>query len=190
MTKKILTATGFLMPESTLFELYTDQASQFEEFVGRDNNYAVKTLTKYFCDNKISVSAQANSLYRAYQSDSSYANFIAMVDFMAGVFGQVSCASFLEWQAYNRHLSGMSLMLCRDLALGNLDRFHQYNNLAGLNRFVLNEAITKDQGGKRHKAMLEGVSPANLSWIRVLEPLMDQRSCFVTVFKYFFVNNL
>lgn len=189
MIKKILTASGFLMPESNLFELYDDKSSQFEDFVGRDNQYALKTLTKYYSDNKISVSMQADSLYQRYKNENSYTNFIAMVDFMADVFSRVDCAVFMEWQAYNRHISPVTLMLCRDLVIGNFDHFHKYDNITAMSRFVMNEAITKDEGARRHKAIVSGLRNCDISWLKVLEPLMGNKANFVTVFKYFFVNS-
>ncbi len=189
MSKKILTTTGFLLPDNESYKVFEDQSSQFDNFLGRNNDYSVKQLTKYFIENKISVSEQADSLYSRYQSDQSYDNFIAMVDFMAEILGRVDCLTFMEWQAYNRHIPAMSLMLCRDLITGNHNFANKYDNLTRLSRFVTNVTITKEEGLKRFKTMTDGVGLDSVSWIKTLEPLMGNKRNFLSVFRYIFVSN-
>lgn len=190
MTKKILTTTGFLLPDNESYKVFEEQSSQLDNFIGRNNDYAIKSLSNYFIENKISVSEQADVLYSRYQSDQSYNNFIAMVDFMADVLGRVDCATFMEWQAYNRHMPAMSLMLCRDLITRNHSNSNKYNNLTRLSRFVMNVTITKDEGLKRFKTMTEGVDIKSISWVYALEPLMANKGNFLSVFRYLFVSNI
>ena len=190
MSKKILTTTGFLLPENESYKVFEEQSSQFDNFIGRNNDYSVKQLTRYFIENKISVSEQADALYARYQSEQSYDNFIAMVDFMAEILGRVECLTFMEWQAYNRHIPAMSLMLCRDLITLNHNFANKYDNLTRLSRFVTNVTITKEEGLRRFKAMTDGVELSSVSWIRTLEPLMGNKGNFLSVFRYIFVSNI
>lgn len=190
MTKKILTTTGFLLPENESYKVFEDQSSGFDNFMGRNNDYSIKQLSKYFIENKISLSEQADVLYSRYQSEQSYNNFIAMVDFMADVLGRVECLTFMEWQAYNRHMSTMSLMLCRDLITRELNHASKYDNLTRLSRFVTNVTITKEEGLQRFKTMTAGVDPARINWVNSLEPLMENKGSFLSVFRYIFVSNI
>lgn len=190
MSKKILTTTGFLLPENESYKVFEEQSSQFDNFMGRNNDYSIKQLSKYFVENKISLSEQADVLYARYQSEQSYDNFIAMVDFMADILGRVECLTFMEWQAYNRHIPSMSLMLCRDLITGNHNYANKYDNLTRLSRFVTNVTITKEEGLKRFKTMTEGVDLGTVTWIRALEPLMGNKGNFLSVFRYIFVSNI
>jgi hypothetical protein len=188
VTKKILTTTGLLMPPNNLFEVYQEKLSQFDSFIGRDNNFTLNNIASYYRTNHVSFSPQADALYIKYQADKSFESFVAMVDFMAEVLSQVECKTFMEWQAYNRHTSVVTMSLCRDLLTGKLERFHQYDNLTPHSRFVMNQAITKEVGKQRHTLLMQGVNPGEVSWVHLLTPLMKDRGNFLVMFKYFFVN--
>lgn len=189
MTKKILTTTGLVLPDSELFEMYQDKQSSFDSFVGRANNYTLNTLAAYYSTNKVSYSPQADMVYARYQSDKSHANFVAMVDFMANVLSSVDCKTFMEWQAYNRHTPVITMSLCKDLLTGNIGQFDKYDNLTPYSRFIMNESITKELGKRRHDILMQGVNPVDVSWVNVLTPLMGKKDSFSTTFKYFFVNS-
>lgn len=189
MSSKILTTTGFLLPQSDLFEVFRSTSSEFEQFLGRDNNYDLKTLATYYSDNSISHSPHADALYKKYYAEPNFDNFIALVDFTAAVLQGMDCITFMEAQAYNRHAAPISLMLCRDLLQGTTERFYQYDQLSARTRFVLNAAITKTAAQQRYATLVKGIPSGQISWVTVLEPLLQNRPTFVTLFRYLFVSS-
>lgn len=189
MTRKILTTTGFLLPPNDLFEVYKSNTTQFDAFVGRDNNYDFKHLSQYYVDNAILHSPHAMGLYTKYRADSSYNNFIDLVDFTAMALQGVDCRTFVEWQAYSRHTPDITLMLLKDLLGKRLTNLHQYSHLSAQTRFVLNTSITKDAALRRYQNVIDKVPANQMSWVNVLEPLMQDKSMFVTLFRYLFVSS-
>lgn len=189
MTKRILTVSGFLLPDNHLFEVYKEKPSPFDNLIGRDNNYQLKTLSSYYLNNNISHSPQADLLYERYRRNKTFDSFIDMVDFTSDVLSLTDCKSFMDWQAYNRHTPVITMALCRDLLTNNTAKLHQYDNLTPSSRFMVDQSITKEVGHNRYKTMMNGVHPTQVSWDNVLSPLMTDKSGFSTVFKYLFVNN-
>lgn len=189
MARKILTTTGFLLPPNDLFEVYKSTTTQFDAFVGRDNNFDFKYLSAYYADNGILHSPHAMGLYNRYRADPSYAHFIDLVDFTATALHGVDCKTFMEWQAYSRHTPDITLMLCKDLLNKRFTNLHQYSHLSAQTRFVMNTSITKDAALRRYESLIQGVPVAQLSWVGVLEPLMQDKSMFVTLFRYLFVSS-
>lgn len=189
MPNRILTTSGFLLPENHLFEVFKEKPSAFDSFVGRDNNYQLKTLANYYLNNNISYSPQADLLYDNYRKEKTFDNFIGMVDFTSDVLSLVDCKTFMDWQAYNRHAPVITMQLCRDLLIGDTSKLHQYDNLTPSSRFIIDQAISKEVGNNRHKLMTKGVIESKMSWVNILSPLMTNKSEFSTVFKYLFVNS-
>lgn len=189
MANRILTTSGFLLPENHLFEVYKERPSAFDSFIGRDNNYQLKTLADYYLSNNISHSPQADLLYDNYRKNKTFENFICMVDFTSDVLSLVDCKSFMDWQAYNRHAPFATMGLCRDLLVGDMSKLHWYDNLMPSSRFIIDQAISKEAGYTRYKNMTKDVSPGQMSWVNVLSPLMSSKNEFSTIFKYFFVNS-
>lgn len=189
MTKQILTTSGLLLPENSLFEVYDEKPSAFDSFVGRHNNYLLTTLSSYYLHNSVSYSPQASLLYEAYRRDKSFESFTKMVDFTSDVLALVECKAFMDLQAYNKHTPVITMALLRDLLTAQTERLHQYDNLTPSSRFIIDQAITKETGSTRYKVMMKGVQPSEVSWVNMLAPLMCDKSKFSIVFKYFFVNS-
>lgn len=189
IARKVLTATGFLMPAGSNFEVFELKEGALDALINRGGDYGSQALEEYWRDNRISHSPTANELYRDYTQKPSFDHFVAMVDYVGDVLGQTSMQEFMEWQAYNRHLSSTSLMLCRDLILTQLAGNTRYESVPPRSRFVMQQTITKQEGAERLRYILDGASPTQ-SWVGALAPLMQEHASFAMLFRYFFVSKL
>lgn len=190
MTKTILTTTGFIMPESTLYSVFEKKHYELDDFIGRENHLSYNTRLDYFTFNKVQFSPPANEIYRNYTLNRNFKNFMAMVDFSAEILSQVDVKGFLKLQATNRYCSKLTIMFLRDLLEGKLSATHMYDSVPADCRFVTNDTLTKHDELVRINRLL-GLDNTDISysnWPSVLCPLMEDEGSFVTFFRYLFVD--
>lgn len=190
MSNRILTTTGFLLPDAgKLYEVFESKNYQLKDFINDRSDYTDNKLKDYFSDNKISFSPAANLLYRNYLSETDYKSFIKLVDFAAEVLGKVPLSTFLEWQAHNKHIAKISIKILQELITHKLDNHLPYELVSGSARFVMSGYLTKEDCNKNMKLLTLKQSGCR-NWIDALSPLMENKTSFCFLFKYMFVDNI
>lgn len=188
MTKTVLTVTGFIIPETPTFIPYVKKDDYLDDLVGRVSNFAHKSKLAYFSANNVHYSPSANEIHSNYMADPSLLNFMAMIDFASAVLSRTDIKTFMQLQAGNRYLSKFSMMMCRDLILGNLAGKYEYDSLPSDSRFVLEDMLTNHEGISRYAKITAGaIKLDRLNWVTVLLPLVNEKVSFVSLFKYLFV---
>lgn len=187
----ILTTSGFVLPltahHTPVDQSKLDVVSIFARSspLPFDNNLA--EFTKDVLEHQ---SHSANDAYRNYEADKSFENYMVMVDITCEVLSGMSVEEFFKFQAVNRYLSTVSFRFCLDLYASKLhSNYRDYLVMPLSARFQDPALTTPATLQERQVAIkrLNGLSK-NLTWERVLPPLINDKKAFVSFFRYLFVD--
>ena len=188
----VYTISGFILPLTPYHAPYNEVNGLSESLFSKA--FAATSdqmLRKFFKSNNIFVSDTARKLYDDYAHTPSTDNFMKIVDMVAETLREVTPVQFFCWQASSKHISNISLMMCKDLlSMEFLHTHTSYAVISANSRFCLNNSITTQQAATTNadfQNLLTRSSSSN-SWTALLAPLMGNRAAFLTFFRHIFVD--
>lgn len=187
----ILTTSGFILPESSHFEVLTKEklgeTSVFKRSALTTSNSVMAELVT---TNQIHHSPAANEAYLKFEASGKFEDFMRMVDIASEVLASVDFNKFFELQANNRHLSHFSFKLCVDLVSGEfLTKFHEHSIIPPNIRFCADNGFSASQFASNVKTLSKSTSYCSNTWEKLLASLSNDRAAFSTFFKYVFVDS-
>lgn len=201
MAEMILTTSGFALPANQYYTPFTEDVDVADDIINIRRLASVSDgLTDYFKVNHVNNSSLASILYRKYQKDPSFDNFMEIVDFVTSILRSVSVLDFVEAQIRNPHVPPTSITFLEDLVTGKFDKYQAYNQLPSSFRFVPNTGLTESAAARLTESFAKrgrdavasngyrhSVEPAT-TWVKMFEKLMLDKGDFVAFFRYVFVH--
>lgn len=191
MTNKILTTSGFILPNNPHYTPFKKSDNPGEDILNRNLvTSRNSSVLDFFGNNEVCVSYAVNNLYKSYLADPSYDNFIKLVDIACEIIKDVDLKTFIQWQVYGMNNTNISLSFCKDLIDGTLvTSYNSYNVIPSGSRFVVNNNRTKQEADKAIRDIEKNYYSYNsINWNNLISGFMDNRNLFITFYKYIFTD--
>lgn len=194
----ILTTSGFILPENNLYGILTEEevadVSIFNRTAFVNINSALADLIKpngnAITPNRICHSIVANKAYKQYEASGSFEDYMSLVDIASEILPKVNYDTFFEIQAHNRNMSPFSFNMCVDLFGGKfLVDYVKYNTMPFNVRFSLDNGLTSNDIIKNINRLKFVKTNMCNTWEKLLTNITNDRTAFVTFFKYVFVDS-
>lgn len=188
----VYTTSGFLLPKTDLYDVYEKSIEPLQQLFSVNVIASSEmAISDFYKNNEVYTSLQANRLYMEYVKDpKNFDSFMALVNFATEIFASMTCREFFETQYSSMHISPMSLMLCKDILIKSLSNYQQYAVISPNTRFMIDNKMTATKANLLKRQVFTEVDAAryNLSWGKVLTPMIEAEGPFVTMFKHIFVD--
>lgn len=191
MTNKILTTSGFILPDNPHYTPFKKSDNPGEDILNRNLvTSRNSSVLDFFSNNEVCVSYPINNLYKSYLADPSYDSFIKLVDIVCEIVKDVDLKTFLQWQVYGMNNTNISLAFCKDIICGTLiSSYNSYNVIPSGSRFVVSNNRTKQEADIVMREIEKNFNGYNqVNWNTLLGDYMSDRNLFMTFFKYVFTD--
>ncbi len=186
----IIAASGFMIPENSLFKPFTPEEtisdSIFNRSIVASND---STIIEFYKNKNVYRSDTINKLLDAYHNKPDFENYIALINVAIEIFKEIDFSSFFKLQATNTSLSNISHKFCLDCINGKF--FSNYRDYAIVPfniRFVNNNALTTDKVKENIREFEKQTYYVN-NWETFITELAGvNRDTFITFFKYIFAD--
>lgn len=186
----IIAASGFMLPENSLFKPFTPEEtisdSIFNRSIVASND---STIIEFYKNKNVYRSDTINKLLDAYYNKPDFENYIALINVAIEIFKEIDFSSFFKLQATNTSLSNISHKFCLDCINGKF--FSNYRDYAIVPfniRFVNNNTLTTDKVKENIREFEKQTYYVN-NWETFITELAGvNRDTFITFFKYIFAD--
>lgn len=184
-------SSGFILPSNSYYEKFDPLKDNYiESIFNRTTEVSNKAqMLEFYGDNQVYRSETINQAIDKYMADNSSENYLALYNIALDIFKLVDAATFFKLQAGNKHLSTMSNMFCSDIITRDFDR--TYSNYAVLPfnlRWSPNNGITKSDATDKMEKVSRYTSNNYINWSNILPEYADNRTTFITFFRYIFAD--
>lgn len=186
----IIAASGFMIPENSLFKPFTPEEtisdSIFNRSIVASND---STIIEFYKNKNVYRSDTINKLLDAYYNKPDFENYIALINVAIEIFKEIDFSSFFKLQATNTSLSNISHKFCLDCINGKF--FSNYRDYAIVPfniRFVNNNALTTDKVKENIREFEKQTYYVNNWETFITELAGTNRDTFITFFKYIFAD--
>jgi len=185
--KPIITTSGFILPDNEHFtSVFTndkESLSKLKSITPKDNLNIRQLIDKVY------YSKNCDLVYAKYINNPSYENLLDMVLITCDIIKDISVKKFFLLQASSKFLSPISFQFCRDIVNDSyLKDFRKYNVVPCTIRSDFSLYLTNDEFRTRANTLDRETLLAH-EWENFLPELIENKTAFVTFFKYIFVDN-
>jgi len=185
--KTIITTSGFVIPDNEYFiPIYTNNTESLNKLKSITSKDKLNLLEIV---DKIHISHSCDLLYSKYLEDPSYDNLLEMVLITCDIIKDIDVHRFFLLQTSSKFLSPISFQFCRDIVnLSYLKDFRKYNVIPCTLRSDFSSSITGKEFNNR-ASIINKELKIPTEWFSFLPIIIENKSAFVTFFKYIFVDN-
>lgn len=194
-TKMITITSGFMIPANEYYAPILDNTNFLSDYLSRSNSSNNNAIVDYFKSKNIYSSTVVNDAFFKYNNDSSFENYMTLINIVFNILKSIDVFSFFKLQAVNPNLSNISMKFCLDLlkhmeinnTSGNGFNYNDYAVIPYNIRFNMENSFnpTNERDIKLITDCFKNkVLPIN--WENFISVLCKDKNVFITFYKYIF----